>query len=1555
MIPLLARTWRLRAWRLAALIALAPFARAQEPSEPTPLPPAPVTSHSDPALEDRSPLVEPARDGVNAGEGTVHPIDELDPSVPLPIPAVVVSGPMGDVEIQPASGDPSFLSFIAGPYYPPKSERIDPALLALRANRAAVGRPAEELFFCVMLSKRLSPQLEDEIRSLGARILGFVPHHSLRVAAEPAAIESLAGHPGVRWVGLPKAWQKVHPDLQQRLEKTLPTDVIDVIVTLHDGDLGAESTWTPVGDGMIRGTRPDGVYEERVDEQPIKRWTSNGWQQRRLQELGVMIDRYIEVPPGFYARIVPSQLDALLALDHVLFVEALIPDRQFHGESVPQAGADRARGLYPGDTNNAAMIGVIDSGLEGSGGTEPAHLALDHIFGWGWTLEGSPSPWDDQCGHGSHVAGTILGRPPVSTETHTGLAPNLGFAANRRIRNVKIFPNQTWGPCGSASSAHNDRYDKMRGNLDDGNGNISPPPHAINNSWGSSGSWTGTESQCVTLDSEVWVYDQLYCFAAGNDGSGAGTIGRPAVAKNAFTVGSLDDFENGAIDPGALSSFSSRGPCADGRWKPNLAAPGRWIRSVDARTDTNNNNYVDFQGTSMATPHITGIAGQLADHYDWLRYAPHRMAAVMMGTAATDGNIALTTEADAHLDNFGAGKIVAERAHFVEGDYGWLNWGFTQTNGWHSGDFTVPSGTTRLVVCMTYHEPAPTTGAGQALVKNIDLYIDRDPIDPAGNTGEYTAQQSSIDNTEIRHVVNPPAGPWRWKTWPTTASGSARVSVHVMFVTADDSPTLNLSVAAADQYVQPSEQVDVTATVSPSDYFAQDVFLESSGTTTGRTLHNVTAGLLDGRTAGLLDNQQAGLDVLVGTTEDDAPRDATWTVSYSTEGVKSFSVTGSADALSSVNSAVNITVDGTAPSAATGLASTTHTIGQWSNSRNLTFTWSQAADNLSGNDGYGEFWASTNPPGVGATRDFAATTTRSIAVTSDYDTLYYGLRTVDRSGNWSGTVSAGPYRIDTVEPSLPVNLASTSHTVSVWSNDNTIDFTWTTAVDDRSGIDGYGEAWGNAPGVGVANFKDLEENVFSRTITRGDGLTYYALKSVDNAGNWTATTREVGPFLIDTTAPAGPTGLSSSSHTVSTWSTLLDVTVNWNAATDASSGVSGYDIAWDQSPSTTLTGALNLGAGVTTTTRTLASSATGWYFHIAARDVAGNFGPTQHIGPFLLDDVTPAGPTNFASPSHTTGTWSNLAAVQATWTAATDAHSGIAGYDSLWDNAAGTIPAGALDLAAGATATSRALPSGASSWYLHLRARDNAANWGSTQHLGPFRIDTAAPTGSITIDGGNATCNGLSVNLALTAADALSGLAPSSIRLRNAGGAWGAWQPFAANLAWNLSTGGAGSLTGTRRVELEIRDGASNTLLVSDEIFYFVPVSYFGSSCAGSLGQPSFAITGIPGLGRNVAFVPGNIAAPIGAMYLGVSNTTWGPLPLPIDLGFLSPTSAGCSVNISLDVLTYSGGPIAIPVAIPADPLLAEAVLYFQWLYLGDPSGKLVVTTRGARMQIAGL
>ncbi|OGP34451.1 MAG: hypothetical protein A2X88_00500 [Deltaproteobacteria bacterium GWC2_65_14] len=97
----------------------------------------------------------------------------------------------------------------------------------------------------------------------------------------------------------------------------------------------------------------------------------------------------------------------------------------------------------------------------------------------------------------------------------------------------------------------------------------------------------------------------------------SGSITEPANADNVIAVGSYNTKSGGEAGPiGGISSFSSLGPTRDGRMKPDVAAPGSVIysaRSRDAFFNPSevvpaNDNYVILQGTSMAAPHVAGIA-----------------------------------------------------------------------------------------------------------------------------------------------------------------------------------------------------------------------------------------------------------------------------------------------------------------------------------------------------------------------------------------------------------------------------------------------------------------------------------------------------------------------------------------------------------------------------------------------------------------------------------------------------------------------------------------------------------------------------------------------------------------------------------------------------------------------------------------------------------------------------------------------------------------------------------------------------------------------------------
>jgi hypothetical protein len=89
--------------------------------------------------------------------------------------------------------------------------------------------------------------------------------------------------------------------------------------------------------------------------------------------------------------------------------------------------------------------------------------------------------------------------------------------------------------------------------------------------------------------------------AAGNRGPGFRTLITPGDGDSVITAGAEDSL-------GALASFSSRGPTADGRLKPDLVAPGVQVFVVDPFSGS---GFARINGTSAATPLIAGTAALL--------------------------------------------------------------------------------------------------------------------------------------------------------------------------------------------------------------------------------------------------------------------------------------------------------------------------------------------------------------------------------------------------------------------------------------------------------------------------------------------------------------------------------------------------------------------------------------------------------------------------------------------------------------------------------------------------------------------------------------------------------------------------------------------------------------------------------------------------------------------------------------------------------------------------------------------------------------------------------
>jgi len=272
---------------------------------------------------------------------------------------------------------------------------------------------------------------------------------------------------------------------------------------------------------------------------------------------------------------------------------------------------------------------------------------------------------------------------------------------------------------------------------------------------------------------------------------------------------------------------------------------------------------------------------------------------------------------------------------------------------------------------------------------------------------------------------------------------------------------------------------------------------------------------------------------------------------------------------------------------------------------------------------------------------------------------------------------------------------------------------------------------------------------------------------------------------VDTTPPTAPTSLTSSDHAVSTWSNDNTISIDWSGATDATSGVFGYSVLFDQNPATLPPPTIN--AGGTSFNSAALADGNNWYAHVRTRDVAGNWSTTaRHAGPFFIDTTPPNNPANVSSSSHTLGIWSNDPSITMNWSGASDpGGSGVSGYSYVFDTAAGTLPDTVVDTF-GTSTTSASLPTG-SNKYFHLRTRDAAGNWSTTSvDRGAYWIDVTAPTSSVNSP---ASSNSTSFTVFWSGSDSHSGVDNYDVQYRDktTNSAWTTWKSATSTTSGSFS------------------------------------------------------------------------------------------------------------------------------------------------------------------------
>ena len=229
----------------------------------------------------------------------------------------------------------------------------------------------------------------------------------------------------------------------------------------------------------------------------------------------------------------------------------------------------------------------------------------------------SPVPCDDY-GHGTHTMGIMVGDDGVNNKI--GVAPGAKWIGCRNMDQGVGTP-LTYIECFQWFIAPTA-----------GDGNNPDPsmaPDIINNSWSCPRSEGCTDPEILRAAVEaVRAAGILTIQSAGNSGPQCATISTPAAIYDAsFTVGATTNSDQ-------IASFSSRGPVTvDGsqRAKPDVAAPGSAIRSSYPGGD----GYTSLSGTSMASPHVAGLAALIISASPDLAGQVGRLELIMAASAVS--------------------------------------------------------------------------------------------------------------------------------------------------------------------------------------------------------------------------------------------------------------------------------------------------------------------------------------------------------------------------------------------------------------------------------------------------------------------------------------------------------------------------------------------------------------------------------------------------------------------------------------------------------------------------------------------------------------------------------------------------------------------------------------------------------------------------------------------------------------------------------------------------------------------------------------------------------
>jgi hypothetical protein len=609
-------------------------------------------------------------------------------------------------------------------------------------NRAVMAaalytRAATTGLFLVQFSGPLEPARRTELRKAGVELLQYVPEDAFIAKLNNVSPASVGAFNYVSWLGPYRKELKINPRLATAALVSAQTkETVNINILLSPAATAAEIA-------AVRSQLAVVHNESRLRQGIILR-----------------------------GELLPGRLDALSQSSAVLWIEPATKRKLVDEFASKIVGGDDGKVATPTVTEQLGFDGtgvtvcVADTGLD-SGDTNTMHPDLRGRV-TGFQFYPPLTDGSDGYGHGTHCAGIVAGNAATGeTDPDTGAFYGLGVASGANLFVERIFDENANEV--DFTSDETLTHDAVRHGAKIGS-----------NSWGNDvqGDYDIDAAQFDELvrdaDAGTAGYQPYILeFSAGNAGPGSQTIGSPASAKNVIATGASENVPGTlaltyglyADGPDTMCDFSSRGPCADGRIKPDLVAPGSWIASAASSAAPDeaaiawtaiDDFYVFMGGTSMSGPHAAGAAAVFVQFYQITHTnavpSPALVKAALINSAdeldESNGGPGPVPNNDEGWGRINLENIITTNYNAAPRFYQYLDQTVLLTNSQvYSQHIFIEGSDQPLKITMAYTDVPGFPGAIPALVNDLDLEV----VGPDGTL--YRGNQFGAGES----VPNPPS------------------------------------------------------------------------------------------------------------------------------------------------------------------------------------------------------------------------------------------------------------------------------------------------------------------------------------------------------------------------------------------------------------------------------------------------------------------------------------------------------------------------------------------------------------------------------------------------------------------------------------------------------------------------------------------------------------------------------------------------------------------------------------------------------------------------------